>query len=93
VEQALKHHPAVYDAVVTGTPHARFGQQVTAVVALRPGARASEAELRAACEAHLARYKLPRAFVFVDAVLRAPSGKADYRWAKQVAAERLGQPS
>ncbi len=90
VEQALKHHPAVYDAVVTATPHERFGQQVTAVVALRPGARASEDELRAACEAHIARYKLPRAFVFVEAVLRAPSGKADYRWARKTALERLG---
>jgi fatty-acyl-CoA synthase len=90
VEHALKHHAAVWDAVVTGTPHARFGQQVTAVVALRPGARASEDELRDACAAHIARYKLPRAFVFVNQIVRAPSGKTDYRWAKQVAAERLG---
>ena len=90
VEQALKHHPAVWDAVVTGTPHPRFGQQVTALVALRPGARASDDELREACAAHVARYKLPRAIVFVDEVLRAPSGKADYRWAKTTAAERLG---
>ena len=91
VEHALKHHPAVWDAVVTATPHPRFGQQVTAVVALREGTRATEDELRAACEAHIARYKLPRAFVFVDEVVRAPSGKADYRWAKQIALERLGE--
>jgi fatty-acyl-CoA synthase len=89
VEHALKHHPAVWDVVVTGTPHVRFGQQVTAVVALRAGSRASEDDLRAACEGHIARYKLPRAFVFVDEVVRAPSGKADYRWARQVADERL----
>jgi fatty-acyl-CoA synthase len=89
VEHALKHHPAVWDAVVTGTPHERFGQQVTALVALRAGMRASEDELRAACEAHVARYKLPRAFVFVPEIVRAPSGKADYRWAKQVALEKL----
>ncbi len=89
VEHALKHHSAVYDAVVTGTPHARFGQQVTAVVALRAGMRASEDELRAACELHIARYKLPRVFVFVDAVLRAPSGKPDYRWAKTTAEAAL----
>ena len=91
VETALKHHPAVWDTVVTGTPHPRFGSQVTALVALRPGAHASEAELRDTCAAHIARYKLPRAILFVDEVVRAPSGKADYRWAKQVAAERLGQ--
>jgi acyl-CoA synthetase (AMP-forming)/AMP-acid ligase II len=90
VEIALKHHPAVWDTVVTGTPHPRFGQQVTALVALRVGARATEDELREAAGAHVARYKLPRAILFVDQVLRAPSGKADYRWAKQVASERLG---
>jgi fatty-acyl-CoA synthase len=81
----------VWDTVVTGTPHPRFGSQVTALVALRPGAHASEDELRETASAHLARYKLPRAILFVDEVLRAPSGKADYRWAKQMAAERLGQ--
>jgi fatty-acyl-CoA synthase len=91
VEHALKHHPAVWDAVVTGTPNERFGQQVTAVVALRAGSVAGAEELRAACESHLARYKLPRAFVFVPEIVRAPSGKADYRWAKQVALERLGE--
>ena len=93
IEIALKHHPAVWDTVVTGTPHPRFGQQVTALVALRPGAHATEGELRETCSVHVARYKLPRAILFVDEVLRAPSGKADYRWAKQVAAERLGAPA
>jgi len=90
VEHALKHHPAVWDTVVTGTPHPRFGQQVTAVVALRPGQEASEESLRETAGAHIARYKLPRAIVFVDQILRAPSGKADYRWAKRTAQERLG---
>jgi fatty-acyl-CoA synthase len=90
VEHALKHHPAVFDAVVTGTPHERFGQQVTAIVKLRAGAPPSEDELRAACEQHIARYKLPRAFVFVDEIQRSPSGKADYRWAKARAGEALG---
>ena len=90
VEHALKHHPSVYDAVVVGTPHARWGQQVTAIVRLRESSGASEDELRRAAEAHIARYKLPRAFVFVDQILRSPSGKADYRWAKQKAEEELG---
>jgi fatty-acyl-CoA synthase len=87
VEHALKHHPDVRDAVVVGTPHARFGQQVTAVVELRAGASPGEDALRAAVRAQLAAYKVPRAFVFVERVLRAPSGKADYRWAKLVADE------
>ena len=90
VEQALKHHPSVYDAVVVGTPHARFGQQVTAIISLRERASASEDELRRTAESHIARYKLPRAFVFVDQILRSPSGKADYRWARRKAEEALG---
>ncbi|MDJ0788844.1 MAG: acyl-CoA synthetase [Myxococcota bacterium] len=89
VEHALKHHPAVYDAVVTGTPHERFGQQVTAIVRLREGARVDEQELRESCVSHIARYKLPRAFVFVDEIVRAPSGKADYRWARATAEAAL----
>jgi fatty-acyl-CoA synthase len=82
VEHALKHHPSVYDAVVAGRPSARWGQEVVAVVQLRPGAVADEASLLAECAKHLARYKLPKAFVFRDTIVRSPSGKADYRWAK-----------
>jgi fatty-acyl-CoA synthase len=80
----------VFDAVVTGTPHERFGQQVTAVVALRQGMEASAELLREACAEHLARYKLPRLVVFVAEVERAPSGKADYRWARETALAALG---
>ncbi len=90
VEHALKHHPAVYDAVVVGTPHPRWGQQVTAVVRLRQDAQAGEDELRRACHEHLADFKLPRAFVFVAEIVRSPSGKADYRWARNAACEALG---
>ncbi|MFQ5666530.1 MAG: AMP-binding protein, partial [Candidatus Binatia bacterium] len=90
VEQALKHHPAVYDAVVVGTPNERFGQQVTAVVQARAGEVPPAEELIGFCAAHLARYKLPRAIVFVDEMVRSPAGKADYRWARKTALESLG---
>jgi fatty-acyl-CoA synthase len=89
VEQALKHHPGVYDAVVVGMPHERWGQQVTAIVALRAGERPSKEALHAAASEHIAAYKLPKAFVFVEKVLRSPSGKVDYRWAKATAVEKL----
>lgn len=82
VEQAVKHHPAVYDALVVGRPSARWGQEVVAVVALRPGAALTLEDLRDTASAHLARYKLPRAIVECDAVVRSPSGKPDYAWAK-----------
>jgi acyl-CoA synthetase (AMP-forming)/AMP-acid ligase II len=89
VEQALKRHAAVYDVVVTGTANERWGQQVTAVVALRPGEHASEEELRETAAAALARYKLPKAFVFVDSIVRSASGKPDYRWARETAEKKI----
>jgi fatty-acyl-CoA synthase len=85
VEQALKRHPAVLDVLVTGTPDPRWGERVTAVVALRAGMQADADELRDVAGRELARYKLPRSIVFVDQVQRAPTGKPDYKWAKQVA--------
>ncbi len=90
VEKALKHHPAVYDAVVVGTPNPRFGQQVTAVVQARQGEVPPTGELIEFCAKHLARYKLPKDVLFVDEMVRSPSGKADYRWASKLALERLG---
>ncbi len=90
VEKALKHHPSVYDAVVVGTPNPRFGQQVTAVVQARAGEVPSKEELVEFTAQHLARYKLPKAVIFVDEMVRSPSGKADYRWAKKKAYEALG---
>ncbi|MEY2401314.1 MAG: hypothetical protein QOJ08_1425 [Ilumatobacteraceae bacterium] len=86
VEAALKAHPDVYDCVVAGRPSDRWGNEVIAVVRMRDGRAADEVSLLAEAQRHIARYKLPKAFVFVDEVVRSPSGKADYRWAKQVAA-------
>ena len=82
VEHAIKQHPGVYDAVVVGRPSDRWGQEVVAIVKLRESERATEQDLLAECAKHLARYKLPKAFVFKDEILRSPSGKPDYRWAK-----------
>ena len=84
VEVAVRSHPAVADAVVVGRPSERWGSEVVAVVALRPGHEADDDDLRAACAATLARYKLPRTFVRVPAVQRTPSGKTDYAWARSV---------
>ena len=85
VEAALMAHPAVYDAVVAGRPSERWGNEVVAVVQLRPGATADADDLLAESEKHLARYKLPKQVVFVDHVVRSPAGKADYRWAREQA--------
>lgn len=85
VETAIASHPAVADVVVAGRPSERWGQEVVAVVALAEGASAEAAELVAHAAQTLARYKLPKAIVFRAAIERSPSGKADYRWAREQA--------
>jgi 3-oxocholest-4-en-26-oate---CoA ligase len=86
VEEALKSHPAVFDALVVGVPDERFGERVAAVVAARPGVDAPTLEdLATHCGSFIARYKVPRQLTLVDAVKRTPAGKADYRWAKETA--------
>jgi len=89
VEAIVKNHPGVYDAVVVGTPHERWGEQVVVVVAPRPGAAVTLDEVREHCRGFLAGYKLPRALCIVDAVVRGPNGKADYRWARERALESV----
>ncbi|WP_404951011.1 acyl-CoA synthetase [Streptomyces sp. ARC12] len=87
VEQALKSHPDVYDALVAGVPDERWGNRVAAVVQLREDAEALTLDaVQAHCRTRLAGYKIPRALVLADRIQRSPSGKADYRWAKAVAA-------
>jgi len=83
VENVVKGHPAVFDAMVVGVPDERFGERVTAVVSARPGmARPSDDELAALARAHLAGYKVPRAWVWADECRRLPTGKPDYAWAR-----------
>ncbi|MFF4505176.1 acyl-CoA synthetase [Streptomyces sp. NPDC001401] len=86
VEQALKSHPDVYDALVAGVPDAKWGNHVAAVVQLRDGApRPSLEDVQSYCRTHLAGYKIPRQLVIAETIRRSPSGKADYRWAREVA--------
>jgi acyl-CoA synthetase (AMP-forming)/AMP-acid ligase II len=90
VERIVKSHPAVYDAVVVGVPSVRWGEAVTAVVSLRAGQAAPAVDaLRAHCEAQLARYKLPQALVVAPEIVRSPSGKPDYAWARAYAGQRV----
>lgn len=85
VERALASHPAVYDVVVTGRPSARWGAEVVAIVQVRDGEEVTPEALIAEAEGHLARFKLPKDILFVDRVARSPAGKADYRWARNLA--------
>jgi len=87
VEAAVKAHDDVYDCVVAGRPSERWGNEVIAIVRLKSGRVANESALLAEAQRHVARYKLPKAFIFVPEIMRSPSGKADYRWAKSIAAQ------
>ncbi len=85
VEEAVKANPAVYDCLVVGVPDERFGERIVAVASLQPGKSADEASIIEGASDHIARYKLPKRVVIVDQVQRAPNGKADYPWAREVA--------
>jgi fatty-acyl-CoA synthase len=85
VEEALKTHPSVEDALVFGVPDETWGQAVTAVVETREGT--TEAELIAHVKRALAAYKAPKRIVFAAACPRAPNGKADYEGARALARE------
>jgi fatty-acyl-CoA synthase len=86
VEMALLRHPAVSDVVVIGRPSERWGQEVVALARLSDDA-VTQDDILAEAAGSLARYKLPKEILFVDGIKRSPSGKADYRWARQKAEE------
>jgi acyl-CoA synthetase (AMP-forming)/AMP-acid ligase II len=85
VEQAIKAHPGVYDALVVGLPDDKYGQTVAAVVEQRPGQVVDLEELRTFLRAHLSGYKLPRALTIVPEIPRNATGKAQYPKAKELA--------
>ncbi|MEY2430415.1 MAG: 3-oxocholest-4-en-26-oate---CoA ligase, partial [Acidimicrobiaceae bacterium] len=89
VEEALKTHAAVRDAIVVGVPDARFGEAITAVIELAEDAEVDDTALLEHVKARLARYKAPRHLVRVDSLRRAPNGKADYAAIRALAIEQL----
>lgn len=92
VEQALKSHPDVYDALVAGVPDSKWGNHVAAVVQVREGALTPTLDdIQSHCRTRLAGYKIPRQLVIAPEIQRSPSGKADYRWARTVAKESAAQ--
>jgi acyl-CoA synthetase (AMP-forming)/AMP-acid ligase II len=85
VETAVKSHPAVFDCTIVGVPDERWGERVAAVIEFRPGQRVTLEDLQSHCRTKIAGYKVPRQICEVERIVRSPSGKPDYRWAKQVA--------
>jgi fatty-acyl-CoA synthase len=98
VEEVLKTHPEVLDAVCVGLPDRRFGETICAIVQPRGGSADSvgfvdsvdEAALIDHVRARLAHYKAPRRVITVDTIGRSPAGKVDYKGLKDLAMERTG---
>ena len=87
VEEVLRAYRGVVDALVVGRPSERWGQEVVALVAMKPGADVGADQLHEQCTTQLARFKAPKEFIFVDQIRRLGNGKPDYRWAKRTAAQ------
>ena len=89
VEEAIKRNKEVFDCLVVGVDDQKFGQKVIAVVSMESDTHITQDSLMDSTRAFLAGYKLPKKIIFVDEVKRAPNGKANYKWAKEIANESL----
>lgn len=89
VERAVAAHTGVLDVVVVGRPSDRWGSEVVAIVDVGDTA-ITDQELLDECAKHIARYKLPKVIIRCSDILRSPAGKADYRWARQLAVQFQG---
>jgi fatty-acyl-CoA synthase len=90
VEEAMKTHPDVLDAVAVGIPDEKFGEAVTGMVEARPGHTIDAAALIAHVKSKLAAYKAPKHVVVVETIGRAANGKVDYKRLRGEATESLG---
>jgi len=75
VEEVLYKHPAVMEAAIIGVPNERYGEEVKAVVSLKPDQLASPEAIIAHCKRHLAAYKYPRHLDIIDSLPKGPTGK------------------
>ena len=89
VEEAIKLSESVYDCLVVGLDDEKFGQRVVAVVSLNRNSDISEQDLTDFTKTKISGYKAPKNILFVDEVKRAPNGKANYKWAKAEAIDKL----
>ena len=89
IEEVLYAHPAVQEAAVLGVPDERMGEEVSAVVSMKPGQTVTEEELIAFTKERVAAYKYPRTIRFVDSLPKGPTGKILKKELKQ----QIGAPT
>ncbi len=87
VEAALVSHSSIKDAVVVGRSNEKWGQEIVAIVEINPDFELDFQKLNEYLATRLARFKLPKQIIEVEKVLRSPAGKADYGWARELAAK------
>ena len=90
VEDALKAHDGIFDALVVGVADERWGSRVSAIIQPRKGIQLSLENIQEHCRKHIAGYKVPREIHLIDELPRAPSGKPDYKTAKAFAESGKG---
>ena len=91
IEEFLLQHPGIADAYVIGIPCTRYGEEVVAWVRLRAGHLLEGEELRGHCQAHIAHFKVPRHFFFVDDFPMTVTGKVQKFRMREISIERLAQ--
>ncbi|MGI8937858.1 MAG: acyl-CoA synthetase [Iamia sp.] len=89
VEEAVKCHPCVHDAVVVGVPDERFGETIVAVVEPVPGSDVEVDAIVQTVRDQLAAYKAPRRVLAIDTIGRAANGKVDYKRLRQYAVDHI----
>jgi fatty-acyl-CoA synthase len=94
IEDFLHTHPAILDVQVVGLPDAKTGEEVAAWIRLRPGARLTEAEVKAHCKDRIAHFKTPRYIIFVDEYPTTVTGKVQKFKLREMGVQRFGlQPA
>jgi 3-oxocholest-4-en-26-oate---CoA ligase len=95
VEEVLRAHPSIADALVVGRPSERWGQEVVALIAPHPGTdlTADGQALYTFCTSQLAHFKAPKAFIVVEEIQRLGNGKPNYRWAREQAEQQVTAPA
>ncbi|MEV0062632.1 AMP-binding protein [Nocardia sp. NPDC050718] len=91
VEEVLRAHPHIRDALVVGRPSATWGNEVVALACTDTPGDDVAAALRELCRSRLAGFKVPKAVIFVEEIRRLGNGKPDYRWAMQRAVEETAE--